>query len=361
MEIKGKKGTPYEGGVFGFELKLKKKTLIPTVLKLTKEDLKSEKTVAELKRDLYEMYDIVPIDLQLNFKGHFLNDRSKLKSIDYDLETDHLVVDGMMAGPSPWIEGDAYCYTIIWHPNIDPRIPPGSQNFNFGGELESNANLCDFIVNLKKMVHLEPETLNFECALNKKAVKQFQEDIAKFNIKAKNWVNIYAQKDFYREIRDPVFTKEKEPIDYVKEITLYRLFDQETSEWNLKCIIKREWTTLEGLKTDEKVFDVNNQIAFITIDEKVIKYISYFRAENFEQNEFTDGNEFLNVLRTRKLYFDEYNIDWVSIRDSLNSGKEEFEFIFKNDNPIRIELWSSKDPIYPNKIFCKFLKFSIIP
>jgi len=49
--------------------------------------------------------------------------------------------------------------------------------------------------------------------------------------------------------------------------------------------------------------------------------------------------------------------DWFNFRNSLKPEEEEFEFIFKNRS-INVELYSSKDPIYPTKLFCKYLKFS---
>jgi len=199
VEIKGKEGTPYEGGVFGFEIKLIKKKVIPPFIKLTEDDLNCEKTVAELKGDLYKKYDIIPLGLQLHFKGRAMHDRSKLTSFNFNPKTDRLMVGGMMAGPSPWIEGYAYCYTIIWHPNIDSNTPPGKQNFY--PKSSANANLCNFIGILKKFIHLEPEVLRDECPINRKAAEQFKNDLAKFNMKAKRWTSKYAQKVFYREMK----------------------------------------------------------------------------------------------------------------------------------------------------------------
>ena len=200
VEIKGKEGNSYEGGVFGFEIKLNKKDIFPSYLRLSKEDLNSEKTVAEFKRDSLEKYNISPLTgLELIFKGKVLPDNMKIKEINFHPKKDILTVMVTIAGQPPWNKGYAYCFTLIWHPDIDSSIPPGSQNFRFNRNSDPNANLCKFIENLKKLIHKDPEIIELEYPLNKKAAEQYQKDPAKFNIKAKNWTHNYAQKEFSKD------------------------------------------------------------------------------------------------------------------------------------------------------------------
>lgn len=106
-------------------------------------------------------------------------DSLKLKNINYNAKSDYLSVDeGMIAGPPPWAEGDAYCHTKIWHPNIDSFMLSDSPNVFI--KYATKANLCIFIHCLKGLINLEPEMLNLECPLNKNAAEQFKKDRAKF-------------------------------------------------------------------------------------------------------------------------------------------------------------------------------------
>lgn len=203
VTIKGLEGTPYEGGLFTFKIKMKKKTNNTKKsnaknfkpLRFSREDINSEKTVGDFKKELCKKWKINPIlsGISLIHKGKVLSENIKIRKIDFDPEKDVLTVTAIKAySPRAWNYGKAYCATVIWHPNIDSLILPSRKNFHLGENWDPNVNLSEFIEGIKKLIQLDPKLIDTKFAYNREAANQFLNRRHQFNLKAKKWTQKYA-------------------------------------------------------------------------------------------------------------------------------------------------------------------------
>jgi len=193
LTIIGKEGTPYAGGKFVFEIKMKEETSSsPYRIRFSKEDLNSDKTVGDFKR---ENRGLIPgIAAQLIFKGKVLPDQLKLKDLGFHPEKDVITIMVTQVGSPPlWNNGEQYCVTLIWHPNIDPTIPPGKQNFHLGGSWNPNVNLIRIIEGIKALIHMKSPIFDLNLPLNREAGEQYLNNRSRFERKARKWTYKYAE------------------------------------------------------------------------------------------------------------------------------------------------------------------------
>jgi len=204
--IRGKENTPFDKGYFVFEIKINRNPIrvktpssTPPRLRFKKEDLTSEKSVRDFKKDLLKSYGLNHfLGIQLIFKGKVLPDNLKLNQIGFHPEKDVLTVMAIMASPpytQLWKYGKSYCVTLIWHPNVDSSIPPERQNFHLGRKWNPNVDLNTFIEGLKKLIHLDPDILDLEYPLNKEAADEYLNNRSLFNEKAMRWTIRYATRN----------------------------------------------------------------------------------------------------------------------------------------------------------------------
>jgi ubiquitin-protein ligase len=186
--IKGLEDTPYEGGSFIFEIRfIEKKSNTPNILNLYDEDINSEKTIREFKRE-QQLFGI-----QLIFKGRLIPDNLKLKNLGFDPKKDVLtVIKTIAGGPRLWSYGDAKCHTRIWHPNIDPNLSSKREHFHLGIDWNPNVTLSKFTLGIKNLIHLDSGMINRNYALNRTAADQYLQREDLFNLKAKEWTQKYA-------------------------------------------------------------------------------------------------------------------------------------------------------------------------
>ncbi|MHA1383293.1 MAG: ubiquitin-conjugating enzyme E2 [Candidatus Helarchaeota archaeon] len=110
----------------------------------------------------------------------------------------------------PYAPPYCYCQTLIWHPNIDPSVPPGKTNIcldlinpDLIGKVDPQTGasgwtpsktLINVIEALKGMIHCQAPFFNPDDPLNNKAGEQYQKNPKKFNSEAKKWTEKYAMR-----------------------------------------------------------------------------------------------------------------------------------------------------------------------
>jgi ubiquitin-conjugating enzyme (huntingtin interacting protein 2) len=102
----------------------------------------------------------------------------------------------------------AYCHTLLWHPNIDPSIPPGKLNIcldlinpDLVGKVDQTTGasgwtpaktLTNIIEALRAMIHMEPPFYNPGDPLNHEAGEQALRSPDRFNKQAREYTKKYA-------------------------------------------------------------------------------------------------------------------------------------------------------------------------
>ena len=194
--IKGLDGTPYEKGNFKFQINLKSEfKSLPHRTKISKNDFIENITVGEFKRKLIKTYSQDSIlAIQLIFKGKVLPDQLRFSKIGIHPEKDAITIMTTQAGyPRLWNKGKIYCETLIWHPNIDCTIPPGSENFFLGESWNPAVSLTILIEGIKALIHMIPPIFDLSIPLNKKAADQYLNNKDEFERKARVWNKKYTQ------------------------------------------------------------------------------------------------------------------------------------------------------------------------
>lgn len=108
----------------------------------------------------------------------------------------------------PYAPPYCYCQTLIWHPNIDPSVPPGKTNIcldlinpDLIGKVDAasgasgwtpSKTLINVIEALAGMIHMQAPFFNPADPLNHKAGEQAQKSPKKFAAEAKKWTEKYA-------------------------------------------------------------------------------------------------------------------------------------------------------------------------
>ncbi len=108
----------------------------------------------------------------------------------------------------PFSSPYGYCHTLIWHPNIDPSIPPGRLNIcldllipDLVGKVDAvtgasgwtpSKTLTNLIEALEGMIHMQPPFWNPGDPLNHVAGEMALTQTKKFFKKAREWTKKYA-------------------------------------------------------------------------------------------------------------------------------------------------------------------------
>jgi len=117
-----------------------------------------------------------------------------------------------------------YCHTKIWHPNIDPSIPPGKPNVCFDIILpelvgimnrtydgpETKKSLLTILDALKGMIQFQKPFFDEDQPINEEAGEQYKKNPSKFNRIAKDWTIAYANENI-----DEVITQLETAEDYL--------------------------------------------------------------------------------------------------------------------------------------------------
>ncbi len=192
FNVKGLEGTPYEGGVFKFQIDLEDEYRAPPP-KIKPDDYNFDENmyVADLKLKIMHDHKINPIlAIQLLFKGKVLPDQLRLSQVGIDPKNDVITIMGTFAGRVRlWNKGRIWCKTLIWHPYIDCSIPSGEENIRLVGAWDSRA-IEGLIEGIKALIHMQPpifDTNDVSDPLNQDAGEQYLNHPISFDRKARKW------------------------------------------------------------------------------------------------------------------------------------------------------------------------------
>ena len=185
IHVIGLGGTPYEGGVFKFQIDLEDEVKALPQRILIDNNFDKNISIAEFKRSFMRTHSNYPIlAIQLNFKGKVLPDRSNFNQLGIDPSKDFVAIMPTFAGRfRTWNKGKIWCNTLIWHPYIDCSLPSGEENVSLGRDWNPNSILKDLIERIKSLIHMQ----SFNNPLNQEAGEQYLNNRPLFDRIAKEW------------------------------------------------------------------------------------------------------------------------------------------------------------------------------
>ncbi len=156
----------------------------------------------------YENDDTVTIEPWVDRLDHLRVTILGVKDTPY--EDGKFIFEIKLPSNYPYSPPYCYCQTLIWHPNIDPSVPPGKTNIcldlinpDLVGKIDATSGasgwtpsktLGNIIEALKGMIHCQKPFFNEDDPLTHKAGEQYKKNPKAFHKEAKKWTEKYAKR-----------------------------------------------------------------------------------------------------------------------------------------------------------------------